>query len=115
LTLDSGSGKEKFGSGIRYKHPGSATLLLYLLDRIKPEPQYGFAAPGAGAERNMFVSTTLEKSTPILPDPEPRHWISIVYMFFRYDLYSAYDYVLPARGKVLAKTDIQVSIFFLSP
>ncbi len=38
---------------------------------------------------------------------------SINYLFFRYDLYSAYDYVLPARGKVLAKTDIQVSIFSL--
>jgi hypothetical protein len=39
---------------------------------------------------------------------------SIIYLFFRYDLYSAYDYVLPARGKVLAKTDIQVSIFSFS-
>jgi hypothetical protein len=27
LTLDLGSGMEKFGSGIWYKHPGSATLL----------------------------------------------------------------------------------------
>merc|ERR1711913_274827 len=27
-----------------------------------------------------------------------------------YDLYSAYDYVIPARGKVLAKTDIQVKV-----
>jgi hypothetical protein len=27
LTLDPGSGMEKFGSGIRDKHPGSATLL----------------------------------------------------------------------------------------
>ena len=27
-----------------------------------------------------------------------------------YDLYSAYDYVIPARGKVIAKTDIQVRI-----
>ena len=27
-----------------------------------------------------------------------------------YDLYSAYDYVVPARGKVLAKTDIQVKV-----
>ena len=27
-----------------------------------------------------------------------------------YDLYSAYDYVVPAGGKVMAKTDIQVSI-----
>jgi dUTP pyrophosphatase len=26
-----------------------------------------------------------------------------------YDLYSAYDYTIPARGKVLAKTDLQVS------
>jgi hypothetical protein len=26
LTLDPGSGMEKFESGIRYKHPGSATL-----------------------------------------------------------------------------------------
>ena len=25
-----------------------------------------------------------------------------------YDLYSAYDYVIPARGKCLAKTDVQV-------
>ena len=25
-----------------------------------------------------------------------------------YDLYSAYDYTIPPRGKVLAKTDIQV-------
>ncbi len=39
---------------------------------------------------------------------------SIIYLFFRYDLYSAYDYVLPARGKILAKTDIQVSIFCFS-
>jgi len=27
-----------------------------------------------------------------------------------YDLYSAYDYVIPAQGKVLAKTDIQVKV-----
>lgn len=27
-----------------------------------------------------------------------------------YDLYSAYDYVAPARGKVLAKTDIQICV-----
>jgi len=27
-----------------------------------------------------------------------------------YDLYSAYDYVIPAKGKVLAKTDIQVKV-----
>jgi hypothetical protein len=27
LTLDLGSGMEKFGSGIRNKHPGSATLV----------------------------------------------------------------------------------------
>jgi hypothetical protein len=27
MTLDPGSGMEKFGSGIWYKHPGSATLL----------------------------------------------------------------------------------------
>jgi hypothetical protein len=27
LTLDPVSGMEKFGSGIRYKHPGSATLI----------------------------------------------------------------------------------------
>ncbi|KAG8178444.1 hypothetical protein JTE90_016116 [Oedothorax gibbosus] len=27
-----------------------------------------------------------------------------------YDLYSAYDYVVPPKGKVLAKTDIQVQI-----
>jgi len=27
-----------------------------------------------------------------------------------YDLYSAYDYTIPARGKVLAKTDIQVKV-----
>jgi hypothetical protein len=75
LTLDSGSGIEKFGSGIRHNHSGSATLLLNLMNLIKPEPQYGLAAHGAGAERNMFGSTTLEKNSPILPDPEPRHWI----------------------------------------
>ncbi|XP_042903297.1 deoxyuridine 5'-triphosphate nucleotidohydrolase [Parasteatoda tepidariorum] len=27
-----------------------------------------------------------------------------------YDLYSAYEYIVPAKGKVLAKTDIQVQI-----
>jgi len=27
-----------------------------------------------------------------------------------YDLYSAYDYTIPARGKVLAKTDVQVRV-----
>jgi len=27
-----------------------------------------------------------------------------------YDLYSAYDYVIPARGKILAKTDIQIKV-----
>jgi dUTP pyrophosphatase len=27
-----------------------------------------------------------------------------------YDLYSAYDYVIPANGKILAKTDIQVKV-----
>merc|ERR1719334_1338114 len=27
-----------------------------------------------------------------------------------YDLYSAYDYTIPARGKVLAKTDLQVKV-----
>merc|ERR1712212_612991 len=27
-----------------------------------------------------------------------------------YDLYSAYDYVIPAGGKVMAKTDIQVKV-----
>jgi hypothetical protein len=27
VTLDLGSGMEKFGSGIRNKHPGSATLV----------------------------------------------------------------------------------------
>ncbi|GFY57760.1 deoxyuridine 5'-triphosphate nucleotidohydrolase, partial [Trichonephila inaurata madagascariensis] len=27
-----------------------------------------------------------------------------------YDLYSAYDYVVPAQGKVLAMTDIQVQV-----
>jgi dUTP pyrophosphatase len=27
-----------------------------------------------------------------------------------YDLYSAYDYVLPARGKILAKTDIKIDV-----
>jgi hypothetical protein len=26
LTLDPGSGMQKFGSGIRYKHPGCITL-----------------------------------------------------------------------------------------
>jgi hypothetical protein len=30
LTLDPGSGMEKFGSGIRDNHPGSATLLTCL-------------------------------------------------------------------------------------
>ncbi|XP_054711404.1 deoxyuridine 5'-triphosphate nucleotidohydrolase-like [Uloborus diversus] len=27
-----------------------------------------------------------------------------------YDLYSAYDYTVPARGKILAKTDIQIQV-----
>ncbi|XP_078666485.1 deoxyuridine 5'-triphosphate nucleotidohydrolase-like [Branchiostoma floridae x Branchiostoma belcheri] len=27
-----------------------------------------------------------------------------------YDLYSAYDYTIPAQGKVLAKTDIQIAL-----
>ncbi len=27
-----------------------------------------------------------------------------------YDLYSAYDYVIPAMGKVIAKTDIQIRV-----
>merc|ERR1712059_17221 len=27
-----------------------------------------------------------------------------------YDLYSAYDYTIPARGKVLAKTHVQVKV-----
>ncbi|XP_076443380.1 deoxyuridine 5'-triphosphate nucleotidohydrolase-like [Babylonia areolata] len=27
-----------------------------------------------------------------------------------YDLYSAYDYTVPARGKVIAKTDIQIAL-----
>ncbi|XP_062585734.1 deoxyuridine 5'-triphosphate nucleotidohydrolase-like [Saccostrea cucullata] len=27
-----------------------------------------------------------------------------------YDLYSAYDYVIPAKGKVIAKTDIQIAL-----
>lgn len=27
-----------------------------------------------------------------------------------YDLYSAYDYMLPARGKILVKTDIQICV-----
>nr|CAB3240239.1 deoxyuridine 5'-triphosphate nucleotidohydrolase-like [Phallusia mammillata] len=27
-----------------------------------------------------------------------------------YDLYSAYDYTVPSRGKILAKTDIQISL-----
>jgi len=27
-----------------------------------------------------------------------------------YDLYSAYDYVIPARGKILAKTDVQIKV-----
>ncbi|KAL5019961.1 hypothetical protein ScPMuIL_002853 [Solemya velum] len=27
-----------------------------------------------------------------------------------YDLYSAYDYVVPARGKQIAKTDIQIAL-----
>jgi dUTP pyrophosphatase len=27
-----------------------------------------------------------------------------------YDLYSAYDYVVPAGGKIMAKTDIQVKV-----
>lgn len=27
-----------------------------------------------------------------------------------YDLYSAYDYVIPARGKCLAKTDVQIKV-----
>jgi hypothetical protein len=28
LTVDSGSGMEKFRSGIRYEHPGFATLII---------------------------------------------------------------------------------------
>nr|XP_022296208.1 deoxyuridine 5'-triphosphate nucleotidohydrolase, mitochondrial-like isoform X3 [Crassostrea virginica] len=27
-----------------------------------------------------------------------------------YDLYSAYDYKIPARGKIVAKTDIQIAL-----
>nr|XP_022296204.1 deoxyuridine 5'-triphosphate nucleotidohydrolase-like [Crassostrea virginica] len=27
-----------------------------------------------------------------------------------YDLYSAYDYTIPARGKIIAKTDIQIAL-----
>lgn len=27
-----------------------------------------------------------------------------------YDLYSAYDYIVPAKGKVIAKTDIQIAL-----
>ena len=27
-----------------------------------------------------------------------------------YDLYSAYDYLVPAQGKVIAKTDLQVRV-----
>ncbi|XP_048740801.2 deoxyuridine 5'-triphosphate nucleotidohydrolase-like [Ostrea edulis] len=27
-----------------------------------------------------------------------------------YDLYSAYDYVIPAKGKLIAKTDIQIAL-----
>jgi hypothetical protein len=34
LTLDLGSGEEKFGSGIWDKHPGSATLVFRFLNKL---------------------------------------------------------------------------------
>jgi hypothetical protein len=47
LTLDPGSGMEKFGSEIRNKHPGSATLrsIIDLRSRVQkvPDPGSGFS------------------------------------------------------------------------
>ncbi len=37
FTLDPGSGMEKFGSGMRYKHPGTATRLTFLLPMLERE------------------------------------------------------------------------------
>jgi hypothetical protein len=109
--FDPGSAMGKFGSGIRYNNLGSATLLLKcrssqtwvfsMLIRTLPAKVYSnlfFWIWQHYAELNGPRSTTLDFYN---------------LLFFRYDLYSAYDYVLPARGKVLAKTDIQVSIFSL--
>ena len=39
------------------------------------------------------------------------HWCSLgSKLAAGYDLYSAYDYEIPAHGKLIAKTDIQVRV-----
>lgn len=33
-----------------------------------------------------------------------------MFTVFKFFFYSAYDYIVPAKGKVIAKTDIQIAL-----